>query len=176
MLAGMPKRTIQRFMPDIDTIRNHKHLQCFGHLLHKAGLWRLNRRSVAMAVAVGLFFAFVPVPFQMMLAAGGAIFFNANMPISVGMVWLTNPVTMPPVFYVCYLVGAWVLGTPTGDFNFELSWEWLANGLLAIWQPFLLGCLILGVLSAVLGYFGMNLTWRFMVLRRWHRRHGLRAA
>lgn len=176
MLAGMPKRTIQRFMPDGDTIRNHKHLQCFGHLLHKAGLWRLNRRSVAMAVAVGLFFAFVPVPFQMMLAAGGAIFFNANMPISVGMVWLTNPVTMPPVFYVCYLVGAWVLGIPTGNFDFELSWQWLASGLLAIWKPFLLGCFLLGLLSAVLGYLGMNLTWRFMVLRRWHRRHSLRAA
>lgn len=163
-------------MPDTETIRSHKQLQCFGKLLHKAGLWRLNRRSVATAFAVGLFFAFVPVPFQMLLAAGGAIFFNANMPISVGMVWLTNPITMPPMFYICYLVGAWLMNISPGEFHFEASWAWLASGLLVIWRPFLLGCLVLGLVSSAMGYIGMQVTWRYMVLRRWQRRRRLRAA
>lgn len=153
-------------------IRSHKHLRCFGTLLHKPSLWHLNRRSVATAFAVGLFFAFVPVPFQMVLAAGGAIIFNGNLPISVAMVWLTNPLTMPPIFYVAYLLGAWLLDVPSGNFNFDnLSLEWLFSGLASIWQPFLLGCLVMGVASAVIGYVGMHLAWKAMVLSRWRRRH-----
>ncbi len=170
----MPRRTIQRYLPDHERIRNHKSLGCFGKLLHKRSLWHLNRHSVATAFAIGLFFAFIPVPFQMVLAAGGAICFNGNLPISVATVWLTNPLTMPPIFYVAYLVGAAILDHSPAEFSFDgLSWEWIHNGLVHIWQPFLLGCLVLGVISAVLGYTTSHILWRIMVLRRWRRRHRL---
>ncbi|MDQ6993795.1 MAG: DUF2062 domain-containing protein [Mariprofundus sp.] len=168
----MLKRTLLRFIPDHETIRTHKYLRCFGTLLHKPCLWHLNRRSVATAFAVGLFFAFIPVPFQMVLAAGGAIMFNGNLPISVAMVWLTNPLTMPPIFYVAYLFGAWMMDIPKGNFSFEsLSVEWLQSGLASAWQPFLLGCLMMGVISAILGYISMRMAWRMMVLKRWRHRH-----
>ena len=95
----MAKKTIQRFLPDPNKIRHHKSLKIFGRLLQDANLWHLNRRSARGAFAVGLFFAFIPVPFQMVLAAAGAILFRVNLPISVALVWLTNPLTMPPIFY-----------------------------------------------------------------------------
>lgn len=158
-------------MPDHRKIREHKHLKCFGTLLHNPALWHLSHYSVAKAFAVGLLFAWVPVPFQMVLAAGGAILVRANLPISVALVWLTNPVTMPPMFYGAYKLGAWVMNTPEQDFQFELSLEWLTSGMAAIWQPFLLGCAILGVVCSVLGYFGIKLTWRWIVIRKWQRRH-----
>jgi uncharacterized protein (DUF2062 family) len=158
-------------MPDHRKIREHKHLQCFGTLLHNPALWHLNRHSVAKAFAVGLLFAWVPVPFQMVLAAGGAILVCANLPISVVLVWLTNPVTMPPMFYGAYRLGAWVMNMPEQDFQFELSIGWLTSGMAAIWQPFLLGCAILGVTCSVLGYFGIKLAWRWIVIRKWLRRH-----
>lgn len=167
----MPKRLIKRYMPDHRTIREHRHLQCFGKLLHNPALWHLNRHSVAKAFAVGLFFAWVPVPFQMVLAAAGAIFVHANLPISVVLVWLTNPVSMPPMFYCAYKLGAWAMNTPEQDFQFELSLEWLTSGMAAIWQPFLFGCAILGVICSILGYFGIKLAWRWMVIRKWRRRH-----
>ncbi len=65
----MAKKTIQRFLPDPNKIRHHKSLKIFGKLLQDANLWHLNRRSARGAFAVGLFFAFIPVPFQMVLAA-----------------------------------------------------------------------------------------------------------
>ena len=69
----MAKHLIKRLIPDHEIVRGHKHLQIFGRLLHDPNLWHLNRRSAAGAFAVGLFMAFAPVPFQMLLAAGAAI-------------------------------------------------------------------------------------------------------
>ncbi|MDX8394947.1 MAG: DUF2062 domain-containing protein [Mariprofundaceae bacterium] len=167
----MPKRLVKRFMPDPEKIRHHKHLKMFGTLLHDRALWHLSRDSIAAAFAVGLFFAWAPVPFQMVLAAGSAIFFHANLPVSVALVWVTNPLTMGPMFYGAYKLGAVVMGNGEQDFAMELSWEWLTTGMSLIWQPFVLGCAILGVVSAILGYVGIKLLWRMMVVRKWQRRH-----
>ena len=82
----MPRRSIKRFMPDPDSIKKHKSLRFLGSLLHDPNLWHLNRHSVARAMAVGLFAAFIPMPFQMLLAASLAILVRSNMPISVGLV------------------------------------------------------------------------------------------
>lgn len=162
----MPKKFIKKYMPDHDKIRSHPHLnRIFGTLLHDPNLLHLNRRSVSMAFMVGLVMAFVPVPFQMLLAAAAAIFMRCNLPISVGLVWVSNPVTMPPLFYFCYLVGTWILGTEEQEFAFELSWEWLATGLGAIWEPFLLGCAVVGVTSGLIGYFTIRLLWRLHIIR-----------
>ncbi|NOX77009.1 MAG: DUF2062 domain-containing protein [Gammaproteobacteria bacterium] len=171
----MPRRFIKRYMPDHDAIRNHKHLQFLGTLLHDPNILHLNRRSVSGAFSVGLFMAFVPVPFQMVLAALGAIVARVNLPISVGLVWITNPLTMPPIFYFAYKVGTWILDTPTREIHFQLSVEWLTRELGLIWQPFLLGCLVLGVVSAVLGNLLVRGLWRLQVRRNWRRRQGRRA-
>lgn len=167
----MPRRLLRKITPDHKTIKEHKYLQFFGTLLHNPALWHLNRHSVAKAFAVGLFFAWVPVPFQMVLAAGGAILFHANLPLSVALVWLTNPVTMPPMFYGAYKLGAWLLGEDMLHFEMELSFEWLKHEMSLIWEPFLFGCLVLAAMCAVTGYIGIQLMWRYMVMKRWYNRH-----
>ncbi len=163
----MPKKIIKRLMPDHQTIRNNKYLKIFGTLLHNANLWHLNRHSVAKAFAVGLFFAFIPVPFQMVLAAGIAIIVHANLPLSIALVWLTNPLTMPIIFYACYLVGSLVLAEPPQEFIFEASWQWVVDSLSTIGPAFLLGCGILAVVFSILGYFGIQALWRYSVIKAW---------
>ena len=172
----MPRRIIKRFLPDHDKIRDHKHLKILGSLLHDPNLLHLNRRSVSGAFAVGLFMAWVPVPFQMVLSALTAIVTRVNMPISVVLVWITNPLTMPPMFYFAYKIGAWTLRLPPREIHFELSMEWLGQSLHAIWQPFLLGCLIVGISSSVLGYIIINRLWRAHVLQSWKARREKRQA
>ena len=152
-------------MPDHIKIRNNKQLnKVFGTLLHDPNLLHLNRRSVSMAFFVGLFMAFVPLPSQMIMAAAVAIFVRCNLPIAVGLVWVSNPITMPPFFYFAYKVGTWILGTPEHVFTFELSWEWIGTELAAIWEPFLLGCTVSGLVFGALGYGVIRLLWRLHIV------------
>ncbi|MCL1077576.1 DUF2062 domain-containing protein [Parashewanella spongiae] len=166
----MPKKFIEKFMPDPHSIREHKHLRIFGSLLHNPNLWALNRKSAPGAFAVGLFCAWTPIPFQMIMAAALAIFFNVNLPLSVALVWLTNPFTMPFLFYAAYWLGTKLLNQPIGEFTFELSWQWLEHSLSTIGPPFLLGCLVLGFTSSIISYFIIKQLWRFSVVNRWKRR------
>lgn len=166
----MPKKFIKRWMPDHHTIKNNKHLKIFGDLLHNANLWHLNRKSVAKAFAVGLFFAFIPVPFQMVLAAGMAIIVHANLPLSIALVWITNPLTMPAIFYFCYLVGTWILGVPEQGFSFQASWQWIVDSVSTIGPSFLLGCGVLATIFSIIGYFGIQALWRYSVSREWEKR------
>lgn len=166
----MPRKFIRRFLPDHQTIKRNKALQIFGTVLHEPNLWHLNRRSAAHAFGIGLFFAFWPVPFQMWLSAATAIPFRANLPLSVATVWITNPFTMPPIFYGAYKVGTTVLGTKPQHFELQFSWHWVIESISTIGPAFIVGCAICSVVSGLAGYFGLNWLWRFSVLKSWKAR------
>lgn len=171
----MARKFIRRHFPDPHKIRAHKHMRLFGTLLHDPNLWHLNRRSASGAFAVGLFMAFVPMPFQMIPAAALAIFLRVNLPIAVALVWITNPLTIAPVSYFCYHLGAWILDTPVHAVEFEISWEWISTELIRIWKPFLLGSLLVSAMSAAAGFFGIRGLWRWHVIRDWEKRKKERA-
>ncbi|MDH5648641.1 MAG: DUF2062 domain-containing protein [Gammaproteobacteria bacterium] len=171
----MAKKLIRRFLPEPGSIRRHKHLRIFGEALHDPNLWHLNRKSVPVAFAIGLFMAFVPMPFQMIPAAALAIAFRANIIISVVLVWISNPITIPPIFFFCYKVGTWIIGRKLNQVSFDLSWEWMRTELMTIWQPLLLGCFVVSTISAVIGYYGMQWFWRLHVVSEWEKRKNLRA-
>jgi len=166
----MPKKTIKKYMPDPEKLKQQKSLQFLGDRLHEPNLWHLNRRSVSLAFAIGLFAAWIPTPGQMAIAAVAAFYFRANLPISVALVWITNPLTMPPMFYFAYWVGLLSLGQDTPAADFELTLDSVMSSLGDIGGPFLFGCLILGVISSVIGYFGIRLFWKYSVGKQWQLR------
>lgn len=170
----MPRRLIKKYIPNEQVLKEHKYLRVFGKHILAPNLWHLNKRSISGAFSVGLFCAFIPVPFQMILAAGGALLAKVNLPVSVALVWITNPITMPPIFYFAYLVGAWVLGTPVMDIEFSLTTEWMHDTLSLIWKPFLLGCFISGTFAAIAGNVIARLGWRYMVIQNWNKRKNKR--
>ncbi|HEC13268.1 MAG TPA: DUF2062 domain-containing protein [Acidiferrobacteraceae bacterium] len=161
----MTKRFIKKYMPDQDRIRNHGHLSWLGKHLHSANLWHLNRRSVSNAFGVGLFCAFLPIPFEMVAAAMGAIAFRANLPISVALVWTSNPFTWVPIFGSSYLLGAHILGLPPVSLD-NISLHWLLEQLAPLW----LGSLLVGASVALTSAVLVRLLWRINVQRMWARR------
>ncbi len=166
----MPKKFIQKLLPKREDIKNQKILTVFGNLLNEPNLWCLNRRSAAGAFAIGLFMAFIPLPSQMIMAAGMAILLKVNLPISVALVWVTNPVTMPVIFFGAYKVGTFLLNSPEYEFHFQLTWDFLLNQMHQIGPPFLLGSLVCGIFFGAVGYFGINALWRLSVVRNWNKR------
>lgn len=130
-------------------------------LARKAGnplLWRLTERTMPRAAAIGLFTAWIPIPGQMVVAAAAAIYFNANLPVAVGLVWVSNPLTWVPLAYLAYYVGALLMDiapvSPTllfddGGGDADLASLSLGGDFLA---PLLLGSTLLGVISASIGF------------------------
>ena len=106
------KSFFQRYLPDSQKLCAHKNLRFLGDLLHDPRLWHFNRRSTVRGLAAGAFFAFVPIPWQMVLAAATAAWLRFNLPVAVAMVWITNPLTLPPIVFVNYRFGTWLLGWP----------------------------------------------------------------
>ena len=165
------RRLLRKMIPGVREIRGHVFLRrVFGQPLLDPDLWHLGRSSVAWAVSIGLFMSWVPAPFQMILAAGAAILARCNLPVAVAMVWVSNPVTVAPMFFAAHELGAWMLGRPPGDFRIELSLRWLFEELGKVWEPFLLGCFVTALASAVLGQIMIRLIWRAHVIVSWRDR------
>ena len=119
----MAKKLIKKYLPHPERITENRWIKMLGPRLQEPDLWHINRKSCSGAVAVGMFCAFMPVPIQMLLAAIGAIWFRYNILVAVPTVWVSNPVTMPPMFYFCYWIGTLLLGVETGELHFELTFR-----------------------------------------------------
>ena len=170
----MPKKFMKRYLPTPERVKAMQSLQFLGDILHEPNLWHINRHSVARAFLIGIFFTFIPMPFQMVAAAFCAIWFNANLPLSVVLVWISNPITMPPMFYFNYKIGALVLDRPVLDFEFQLSWAWISERLMDIGIPLYLGSLLMATISACAAYLIIQYLWRRKVRTDWRERRQAR--
>tara|TARA_R110002072_G_scaffold90500_7_gene202484 strand:- start:33092 stop:33634 length:543 start_codon:yes stop_codon:yes gene_type:complete len=166
----MPKDFIKKYMPDPNLVKNNKSLRFLGPLIHDPNLWHLNRRSVSKAFAFGLFWGCIPIPLQMLAAALCAMRFKANLPLSVAIVWFSNPLTMPPIFYAEYLLGAWILDIPASPFEYELSFHWLKGRIYEIGLPLYFGSFIMGIVLSVSGYHIIDWVWRKKIIAKWKKR------
>lgn len=148
-------------------------LSWLGVVLHAPNLWHLNRDSVSRALALGLFWAWIPMPFQMIPAAICAIPLRANIGLSVATVWISNPLTMGPIFYASYRVGRILLGMGPPDLSFQFNYRSVAQNLSQIWEPLYAGSVACGILVGFAAYLTVQLLWRWNLRRRWKMR-GLR--
>lgn len=157
----MPRKYFRRLKFDRHAVARQWYMRPFQRLLHEPTLWNTRRRSVVPAVGVGFFCAWIPVPGHSIIAALVALALKVNIPVAVLATLITNPVTMGPLYYAAYRVGAAILELSTRS-NVHIPADSMAE-MAAIWQPFLLGCLVLGSATAAIGYFSLNLIWRASV-------------
>ena len=163
----MPKKLLKRYIPDSAELRNNKYLKIFARFLEDPNLFHMNRRSVANAFLSGLFWAMIPMPVQMVAATITALLIRGiNLPISVALVWISNPLTMPPMFYFNYLVGTWILGEPENSPAFEASLEWLVTLAENNWYHLYFGSFVVGVISGLIGYFVIRWYWRYYIVKK----------
>jgi hypothetical protein len=156
----MPRRFFRKFALKRDRFQDRWFLAPFDHLLHDTRLWGIRRRNVVPAFSLGLFIAFLPVPGHVLIAALTALSLRINIPIAALATFASNPLTVGPMYFLAYRVGLRLLSLQPQPFEFELSLVWISDKFVAIWQPLLLGCILLGALAALVGYVALDALWR----------------
>ena len=166
----MPRRFFKRLSRTRHTLHGRWFMRPFRAMLANPAYWSIHRTNVTRAVALALFVAFIPLPVHLPLVTVLALLLEVNLPVALATVFVSNPLTMVPQYYLCYWVGSRILGTGVHDFAFEMSWQWMQTGLLPIWKPFLLGCFVSGVIAALLGYAILGSLWHVSLVMKYHER------
>ena len=122
-----------------------------------------SRRMISRAVLIGLFIAFIPMPMQMAAVLLFVPFVKFNVPVALAMCWLSNPVTMPPMYYMEYLTGSFLLGMKPEPVQMTL--EWFKNNLDNIFIPLYFGTAVYSIFGSLLAYFAVNYFWKLSVHR-----------
>ncbi|GAA5128565.1 DUF2062 domain-containing protein [Alloalcanivorax gelatiniphagus] len=152
-------------MPSPERLKGHKSLSFLGEVLSDPNLWHINRHSLAGAAFIGVFTGLLPIPLQMGLAALLAVRFHCNLPLSVVLVWISNPVTYVPIFYFTYRIGAWLLGMePSPPHGINVAW--FVEQLVPLW----VGSLLCASLAGLTAWLAVKLSWRLAVVRSWNLR------
>ena len=120
----MPRKVFRKFLPTPESIRANRWLAWMGRFLDHPGLWSLNRRSVAGAVAIGLFSGLVPGPLQMLTAALLAVPLRKNLPVALFVTLYTNPFTIVPLYVLAYGYGRLLVVGDGGAIPEPYAMDW----------------------------------------------------
>jgi uncharacterized protein (DUF2062 family) len=154
-------------------------LRPFAHRIFEPSLWRFTRRSVPRGVALGVLVGvLVMIPgLQVIAAVLLALPCRANVPIAVGMTFLSNPATAPFILYFSLLVGHRFLHSTAGLERMAAMVsegagvaEWAAWAASSAAPALVAGLLVVAVISASVGYLLASFLWRAWVLRKWRLR------
>lgn len=171
----MPKFFFKRVLPSHDAVNRQRMLRPLSRFFGGAAIWRVNRRSIAIAMAIGVFCGALPVPIQMLLAGVAAIVFQVNLPAAMLATFWSNPFTMPAIFYLNYRIGAWLLGSPVMNFDSGIfTFETLHSLGGRVLLPLFSGSLVVGAVLAPIVYAVIIWWWRGVLIRHRRRRRGLR--
>lgn len=157
----LKRRTVKRLSDQTRSLLSR--WQSLRPLLANTYLWQFSRRSVSVGAAVGVFFGIV-VPFaQSAAAAVAALFLRGNLPVAVLATFITNPLTVAPLYYGMYRLGALLLGMHGPLLDPELS---LLKQAGEVGTALLVGVPIGALALALLTYVGVNVVWVGWVARR----------
>lgn len=167
----MPKKIFSRWLPAPYKVVQYPLLRWLGPAINDPNLFHINRTSISLSFFIGLFCAYLPIPGQTIIAALLALWWRTNLPLAAALIWISNPITIAPMFYLSYQLGNFILGAPeSSGLAIELSWDWMVEQGAGILLPLLIGSLICGLTLGLTGYFVIRYLWRWKVINKWEER------
>ena len=163
------------------------------HILHSND----STHRIALGAAVGFFVAWTPaLGLHILLVLGLSILLKANKFVALVCVWVCNPFTFVPIYYVNYLLGRMLMRSFEGDagasrelpelfsrfnamdcfsrvFSVEF-WRELVGMMSLKWVELWVGSGVMSILVGVAAYFGMYFVvawYRKVHPRRRHLEH-----
>ncbi len=162
---------IRKNTPTREEMAQNKYLAPIAHRFLSPELWRFTRRSVPRGVALGLFAAFIIPVGQIFLSAFLALPVRANVPLAALLTFVTNPFTLPFWLVVANRIGEFLLrfepagASLTAAAPAQGSWEILTM-IYEVGAATILGCVVLAVVSPLLGWVISGWVWRLIVARK----------
>lgn len=141
-------------------------------------LWRWHREGVARGMGLGLFIGLLVPLGQTPLAAVLTIPLRAHLLTAAGATLVTNPFTIPAIYFAAFKTGESVLSVSGFRATADISGgahDGLLSWLASLAGPVALGLVCFAILAAPAGYLGVKLCWRVWVARRWLARSANRA-
>ncbi len=133
-------------------------------VLERTDCLRLHRRGVARGVAIGLFVALTPtVGVQTLLMLGACLLVRANFPVAFGVSWISNPVTLAPLYFGYHQLGEHLF-SPIVETSLQLAGYDKNAAVEAFYVA--AGSLLVALPLAIAGYFLTNWGWRRWVVHR----------
>lgn len=164
------RRTLRRLSRQYRRNQHVWYLRPFGALLTHPRYFAVNRKSVVGALAIGVFISMLPFPGHTPLAVITALLVGVNLGVAALAVWFNSPVTMLPVFYLEYRLGAFLLGTPLQAWPQSVTFDWLKSEFASVWKPLFLGAAITATVTSLAVFVTVNALWRWSANRRYQRR------
>lgn len=154
---------LRAWVPSREQLEANPWLRRLAPYLADPKLWHWSRRGVAAGVAIGLFIGLLIPVAQILLAATAAILLRANIPVAAAGTLITNPLTVPPIYYAAYQLGAWATGTAApASINFGDPSGLLEN-LATIGPPLFAGLGIVAIVAALFSYLLISRMWVWRV-------------
>lgn len=176
----MVAKRVKKYLPASDKVSQHRLLRWLGPTLTKPSLWQINRRSIALGLAIGVFWGLLIPLAQIPFAAIAAVLLRANLAIAVGSTLVTNPFTFAPVYFLAYQFGEWVLGDKGPEVTEAMLSEQMSqvsvtstgwiDQIGGIAAPLFTGLLVFACVGAVLCYLTVSVLWRLAVVLRYRKR------
>lgn len=181
----MVAKSVKKYFPAADQVASHPMLKWLGPMLTRPTLWHFNRRSIALGLAIGVFWGLLIPLAQIPFAAVMAILLRANLPVVVASTLVTNPFTFAPVYFLAYQVGLGVLGVESGEVSEDVlaeqvqqisltSTDWISR-IAEIGAPLFTGLFIFAFVGSILCYVTILLVWRVIVVWKQRKRRRLRS-
>jgi len=113
-----------------------------------------SREMITKSFLIGLFVALIPIPMQMLVIILLMKLYKFNVPVAIVLCWVTNPITMPFIYYIEYIVGGYILNIELEPM--QISIEWFNNHFQDIFIPLYFGAFVVASVVSVSFYFLIN--------------------
>ena len=154
-----------RPLPRRSNVHRYPVLKWFSNTAYERSyLWSFRGKTVIPALFWGMWIAMLPiVGLQMLVVFFLAILLRANLPVIVALQWISNPLTMGPIYFADYQIGMTFLHLVGIDYErnklLKRSYDWSDfsySDLLALvdtFAPMMIGGSIIGIFLGVVAVF-----------------------
>ena len=149
-------RYLLKWLPTKRTLNRYPILRKFGRILCARNyLWSFSAPRVGPAILIGSIIAFLPIfGFQLFIVTAIALILKVNLPVLAGLQFISNPITLAPMYLANYKVGYWLLDSVGIQLENGNAWMGGVNATM-------FGGIILGSLFGLFAYaiYVIRLKW-----------------